>query len=339
MKKNNTTKYVITGAAGFIGSHLVDLLLREGVSANQLRLVVKPGEGLSNLPELPFEVIYADIRDKKAMFAVVKGCEVVYHLAARIDFDGKTYDEYKDVNVDATSYLLAAAQKYGVKKFVFFSSIGVYGLPAGVGDIDGWDENHPYTFSNFYGQSKWAGEELVRAAHQKTGLSYAIVRPASVYGPREKGPTLALYQAMMRRQFLLIGTGENKMHYVFVRDLVKGARLAELSEKSNGEYILAGPDPLPFREIVEDVAESVHLTAPTFSLPAPAALVLAHGCQLVSSLTGLSLPLFPSRVRTMTTTYWYQIAKARKEIKYNPQTSFAKGSKITGEWYLKKGWI
>jgi nucleoside-diphosphate-sugar epimerase len=339
MPNKSPIRYLITGAAGFIGSHLVDLLLAEGVKPQQLRLIVKPGESLANLPDQPFEIKVADIRDKKAMFAAVKDCEVVYHLAARIDFDGKTYESYKDVNVDATGYLLAAAQKYEVKKFVFFSSIGVYGLPAGVGDINGWNETHPYTYSNFYGESKWAGEELVRAAHQKSGLAYAIVRPASVYGPREKGPTLALYQAIKNHQFLMIGNGKNLLHYVFVKDLVKGARLAELSKQATGEYILAGPPPLTFREIVDNVAASIHEKVPAFSLPTPVALGLAFGCQMVNQILGTHLPLFPSRVRTMTTTYWYDISKARKAIGYQPKTPFQKGSQITGEWYLKEGWI
>lgn len=339
MKKNSLTKYLITGAAGFIGSHLVDLLLSEGVVPAQLRLIVKPGEALDNLPAEKFEIIFADIRDKKAMFAAVKDCDVIYHLAARIDFDGQTYAEYKDVNVDSTSYLLSAAQKYGVKKFVFFSSIGVYGLPAGIGDIEGWDETHPYTYTNFYGQSKWEGEEVVRAAHKKSGLPYAIVRPASVYGPREKGPTLALYNAVKHHQFLMIGDGTNKMHYVFVKDLVKGARLAEQSALADGEYILAGPEPLPFKEIVECITTSIGERPGSISLPTPVALLMSYGCQFVNTVTGIALPLFPSRVRTMTTTYWYKISKARKNIKYNPQTSFKRGTQITGEWYLKKGWI
>ncbi len=332
-------KYLITGAAGFIGSHLVDLLLAEGVKVSQLRLVVKPGESLSNLPELPFEIIYADIRDKKKMFAAVNGCDIVYHLAARIDFDGKTYDSYKDVNVDATSHLLSAAAKYNVQKFIFFSSIGVYGLPAGIGNIEGWDESHPYTYTNFYGQSKWEGEELVRAAHSKTGLAYAIVRPASVYGPREKGPTLALYSAMAQHRFMMIGDGSNRMHYVFVKDLVKGARLAEVSKRKTGDYILAGPDPLPFRTIVGHVASSLNQKPSQLSLPRPLALLLAYACQMVTSVTGIPLPLFPSRVRTMTTTYWYKITKAHTEIGYAPTVNFKRGSQLTGEWYKEKGWV
>lgn len=332
-------KYLITGAAGFIGSHLVDLMLSEGIKPKDLRLIVKPGEKLDNLPQLPFEIITADIRDRSSMRKAVHGVDVVYHLAARIDFDGKTYEEYKDVNVDATSHLVQAAVKYQVKKFIFFSSIGVYGLPAGSGAIEGWDESHPYTYTNFYGQSKWEGEEIVRTAHQKYGLKYAIIRPASVYGPREKGPTLALYKAIKNHHFFMIGSGENKMHYVFVKDLVQGARLAELSSQHSGEYILTGAQPTLFKVIINEVASSIGETLPPISIPIPLALILARICQVFTLLTGVQLPLFPSRVKTMITPYWYSINKAKKEIGYNPKVSFKKGATITGKWYLEKGWL
>lgn len=332
-------KYLITGAAGFIGSHLVELLLQEGIKPSQLILIIKPGESRENLPKLNLKIIEADIRNKKKIFEVVQGVNVIYHLAARIDFDGKTYAEYKDVNVDATEYLLAAAVKNKVKKFIFFSSIGVYGLPAGVGTINGWDETHQFTFSNFYGQSKFEGEELVRKYHKKFNLAYAIIRPASVYGPREKGPTLALYKAIKNHQFLMIGSGENRMHYVFVKDLVSGARLAELSSKKNGEYILAGPEPTPFKEIIEEVALSINMHINPIRLPIALALAVSYICQAISFITGISLPLFPSRVRTMSTEYWYKIDKAKLEIKYLPKVSFRQGAAITGKWYQNKGWL
>lgn len=333
------TKYLITGAAGFIGSHLVDLLLQEGVSVEQLRLIVKPNESIQNLPKLPFDIRYADIRDRKKMFQAVSGCSVVYHLAAKIDFDGKTYEEYSDVNVVATQHLLDASVKHGVSKFIFFSSIGVYGLPAGVGNIDGYDESHPYTYSNHYGRSKWEGEECVRFAHKKYGLSYAIIRPASVYGPREKGPTLALYRAIAHGQFIQIGNGKNRMHYVYVEDLVRGARAAERSKIADVECILAGKEPTSFSDVVTSVAQSIQKKVPTTTIPVWIALCCAYVLECIGALFGVSVPLFPSRVRTMTTTYWYRIDRAKKLIGYKPRWTFARGTQVTGEWYKERGML
>ncbi|MFA5932972.1 MAG: NAD-dependent epimerase/dehydratase family protein [Microgenomates group bacterium] len=328
-------KILITGAAGFIGSHLVDLLLAEGVGAKDLRLIIPKGESLNNLAKVPFEIIRGDIRDKKSVAKAMKGVDVVYHLAAKIDFDGKTYHEYGEINVDGTQNLLDACKGKKIRKFIFFSSIGVFGLPAGIGDIINWDENHPKTYTNFYGKSKWEGEKRVMKAHDKWGLPYAIIRPASVYGPREKGPTYGMYQAIKKHQFLMIGNGKNKMHYVFVGDLVKAARLAELSRKIKGDYIIGGPSADKFIDIADSIAASIDMKIPRFYLPKKLALVLSYLMELAGKMVGIKPPLFPSRVRTMTTTYFYNINKAKKELGYNPQIDFKKGSTVTGRWYMQ----
>lgn len=328
-------KILITGAAGFIGSHLVDLLLSDGVPASQLRLLIPKKESLQNLPNIHFDIVRGDIRDAQVVKEAITNVSVVYHLAAKIDFDGKNYDEYKDVNVDGTQLLLDACKGKNISKFVFFSSIGVFGMPADVGNILWWDESHSKTYTNFYGQSKWEGELRVMRAHKEFGLPYAIVRPASVYGPREKGPTLGLYKAIAHKQFFMIGNGMNLMHYVFVKDLVRGARQAELSKQVKGDYILAGKELVAFRDVVAHVSNSIHAKVLSFSIPKPIAMILAFILQIFGNVIGWKPPLFPSRVKTMTTTYCYSIAKARKEIGYQPSTSFLNGTKETGEWYLR----
>lgn len=337
-----TQKILVTGAAGFIGSHLLDYLIEQNILYSQIRLVIAPWDTTENIAHhdlSKLEIIKADIRDKNAMEAAVKGMNVVYHLAARIDFDGKTYADYKDVNVTATEHLLRACKGQKIVKFIFFSSIGVFGLPAGIGPIEGWDETHPKTYTNFYGQSKWEGEERVMQAHDEFGLPYAIVRPASVYGPREKGPTLALYRAIKNHQFMMIGNGENKMHYAYVKDLVHGAYQAHISKKTAGDYILAGAKPTPFNKVVAAVATSINEPVPTIRIPKSIAMIAAYGMEAAGNIVGIKPPLFPSRVRTMTTPYYFKIDKARNEIGYNPQVLFQTGAKMTGEWYLKQGWL
>jgi dihydroflavonol-4-reductase len=335
-------RILITGAAGFIGSHLIDYLIEQGITLSQLRLVVAPWDTLDNLNHLDLsklEIITADIRDKSAMKKAVKGMNYVYHLAARIDFDGKTYAEYEDVNVVATRHLAQACRKQPIKKFIFYSSIGVFGLPAGIGNIENWDETHPKTYTNFYGKSKWEGEKVLIEEHKKTGLPYAIIRPASVYGPREKGPTLALYKAIKNKQFLMIGDGNNKMHYVYVKDLVAATYLAAKSRRISGDYIIAGNKPTTFKKIVRAIATSIGKTTPSWHIPQTVALVMGHGLELIGNIIGVKPPLFPSRVRTMTTTYFYNISKAKRELGYNPQVSFQQGVKITGRWYQQHGWV
>lgn len=333
-------KILVTGASGFVGSHLVEYLLSKKTPINNLRLFVKTGESLENLPQKKFDIVYGDIRNKADVKKAMKNVSIVYHLAARIDFDGKTYAEYRDVNVRGTKNLVdeAVTNKH-FKKFINYSSIGVHGLPAGIGEIVNWDESHAPTYTNYYGKSKWEAEEVVRRAHSKFGLPYITIRPASVYGPREKGPTLALYKAINSGQFLLIGNGQNKMHYVYVSDLVAATYLAAKSNRTSGEYIIAGEKPTPFIDVVTFVAKSIGKSMPTLKISKSVALIIAYCCEGITKLTGVKLPLFPSRVRTMTTTYYYSIAKAKKELGYKPQISFAKGSQLVGKWYLENNYL
>ena len=199
MAKNG--KILITGAAGFIGSHLVDFLIKKE-GRKKLRLFVKKGESLKNLPDSNFDIFFGDICNSKDVKIAMDGVDVVYHLAAKIDFDGKTYEEYKRVNVDGTKNLINECRGKNIRKFIFFSSIGVFGLPARIGEIKNWNETHPKIYTNFYGRSKLEAEEVVVNAGCNFKLPYVIIRPASVYGPREKGPTLALYKAIKSKSFL-----------------------------------------------------------------------------------------------------------------------------------------
>ncbi len=332
-------RILITGAAGFIGSHLVDFLLEKKISPKQLTLLILPGESLANLPDKPFTIVRGDIRDPAAVQKAMAGVTTIYHLAARIDFDGTTYDEYEDVNVTGTQHLIDACKGKKIQKFVLYSSIGVFGLPAGIGNIEGWDETHPKTYTNFYGQSKWEAELRVMKAHEDFGLPYAIIRPASVYGPREKGPTLALYRAIKHHRFLRVGSGMNKMHYVYVSDLVQATYLAAQSKRVAGDYIIAGAKPTLFTDVISHIASSIGQTVPTLSLPTSIALGMGYALQVLGSLLKFQPPIFPSRVRTMTTTYYYSIEKARKELGYKPRVSFAQGAILTGKWYMSQGWL
>jgi dihydroflavonol-4-reductase len=332
-------KILITGAAGFIGSHLVDLLLKEGEPIERLRLLILPNSSLENLPKKKFDIVWGDIRDRNIIKKAMKNVSVVYHLAARIDFDGKTYKEYKNVNVTPTQYLLEECKGKDIEKFIFFSSIGVFGMPADVGNIINWDETHKKTYTNFYGRSKYEGELAVIEAHKKWKIPYAIIRPASVYGPRDKGPTYELYRIMKKNKFVFIGNGRNLMHYVFVGDLVKGTRLTQLSKRNAGDYIIAGSEPTSFYNLAHFVAKSIDKTIPNIWMPKGLALFAGYIFEGIQKITGIKVPLFPSRVHTMTATYYYNISKAKKEIGYNPQVPFEEGARITGQWYLRHKWI
>lgn len=328
-------KIVITGAGGFIGSHLVEHLLSDGAKKSNLRLILSPNETTKNLPSVPLNIIRADIRQKAPLKKALEGANIVYHLAAVSGYGGNKYSDYASVNVGGTQNLIDACIGQPIRKFIFFSSIAVYGLTPGIGDIKGWDENHKKTYTEIYGKSKFEAEKRIIIASKKANLPHSIIRPTSVYGPRDLGQLFQLFQVIKHRRFIMLGNGKNLMHYVYVKDLVKGACLAAKSKEYGSDYILGGKEPTPFKQVVENISSTIHTSIPNFYIPKPLVLPISHISQIAGNLIHKPSPLFPTRAKIMTSTYYYSIDKARQQLKYNPSVTFSKGCSITGKWYLQ----
>lgn len=329
-------KILITGAAGFIGSHLVELLLKEE-PIERLRLFIAKGESLNNLPSKKFDIITGDIRNLKIVKKAMGNVSVVYHLAAKT-IDGSFYYpdlEYEEVNVKGTQNLLTECKNSRIEKFILFSSIAVFGLPAWTGDMINWDESYPKKPVEVYGRSKLEAEKAVIAANKRWGIPYAIIRPTNAYGPRDKRNLVELYKAIKNHRFFFIGKGDNRMDYVFVKDVTRAARLAQLSNRKSGDYIIGGGKPLTLNEIVKNVSQSIHTAVFPIHTPKIIGLALSNVINSMGKLAGISPPLFPSRVKVMTSNCFFNISKAKKEIGYHPQVSFERGTKITGRWLME----
>lgn len=327
-------KILITGASGFIGSHLVELLLEEGIPLNSLSLLIPKNESLKNLPKKNFEIIYGDIRNKEDVKKAMKGVSIIYHLAALTIDGGKYYswNQYHQVNVLGTQNLLDECRGKKIKKFIFFSSIAVYGLPAWVGNIENWNEKRVKNPQEIYGESKLDAENRIIEAYEKWKIPYAIIRPTSVYGPRDKRNLAELYKAIKKNLFFFIGDGRNKMDYVYVKDVAKAAYLAQLSKNKSGEYIIGGGTPITLQKIVLYVAESLHKPIPNIHVPKIFALLLSYIIEFVSNVMEIKPMLFPKRVKVLTNNCYFDISKAKKEIKYFPNVSFEEGTKLTAQW-------
>lgn len=221
---------LVTGGAGFIGSHLVDLLLEAGVDVVVIdNLARGRAENLARHdgePRLRF--IRADVRDLAAVRDACSGASVVFHLAAQATVMGGARDvDYTfSTNVIGTYNVLKAATEQGVRRLVFASSREVYGEPVSVPV----DEAHPLLAINTYGASKVAGEALCRAFGREAGLSSAILRLANVYGPRDIGRVIPHWIDLARAgSELLVYGGQQIIDFIWVGDVVRAMlRAAEL---------------------------------------------------------------------------------------------------------------
>lgn len=320
---NKNKKILITGAGGFIGSHLVEHLLSEGVKPQNLRLLIANNEKMNNLPKMKFEIVRGDIRDIKIVKKIVKNVNVIYHLAALTMDKSYTDKDYYETNFGGVKNLINSIKNVKLKKFVFFSSVAVFGLPSCKGDIINFSENTKKNPCEVYGNSKLEAENLIIEASKQWGLKYSIIRPTTVYGPRDRQSFPTLIKAIKSHMFLIIGNGKNKLDYVNVKDLVRGARLAEMSTK-NGDYILGG-GPLSLNEIVESIISATNSWIIPVHIPKKIAYIISY----ITNFFGL--PLYPDRVNAMTSNFYFNISKAKKEIGYVPQINLYEGVKLINE--------
>lgn len=244
--KLSETDVLVTGGAGFIGSHLVDLLIEEGC---RVRVIDNLANGtMENLKQHDrssrFEFIKADINDKDAVAKALKGAGAVFHLACLgVRHSIKYPMENHRVNAEGTLNLLRHAYANNVKRFIHCSSSEVYGTAVRVP----MTEEHPTNPCTIYGASKLAGEAYARAYYMTYGMEIVILRPFNTYGTRshhegDAGEMIpkSIVRALSGQPVLVFGDGKQTRDFTYVEDMVKGIFQAALCDKVVGQTFNIG---------------------------------------------------------------------------------------------------
>jgi len=319
---------LITGASGFIGSHLVQDLVRRGWKVRAL-VHSRP------LPSgTEAETIRGDIQDSSLVRKNLEDVDVVFHLASALGFSQIGREEFFRINAGGTETVLQAARGAGVRRVVHFSSAGVLGhVPSNTVA----EETHPLNPRDLYDRSKLEGEKIARR-YAEQGLDLVIIRPGWVYGPGDRR-TFKLIKAVVDGLFFMPGSGRTLQTPVHIRDLLAGTSLC-LERGRRGEvYHLAGGQALAVRDMVAAVARAAGRKPPRLCLPLLPVKAAAWLMGRAFSLAKKESPLSPSRLAFFIHPKPLCIDKAVRELDYAPHINFEEGMRETVRWYRENGWL
>ena len=252
----------VTGATGFLGSHVARLLLAQGA---ELRLLVRAGSRLENVADLPAERAVGDLRDLESLKCGMAGCEAAFHVAADYRLWAVNGKELYDSNVDGTRNILQAARESGVGRVVYTSSVATMGF-GNNGKVT--DENTPVALGDMIGdykRSKFLAEQLVIAA-ARGGQDVVVVNPTTPIGERDIKPTPTgrIVVDFLNRKFpAYLDTGLN---LVDVRDCAAG-HLVAMEKALPGERYILGGENLTLKQILDKLAAITGLPSPNIRLP------------------------------------------------------------------------
>ncbi len=314
-RKRSMEKALVTGAGGFIGSHLCERLIDDGF---QVRAFIKYnsrnfwGWLEDSKYRDKFEIFTGDIRDSDSVRCALKDVDYVFHLAALIGIPYSYYspEAYLETNIKGTLNILQAAKDFGIKKIIQASSSEVYGTAQFVPIT----EAHPINPQSPYAATKSAADYLALSFHASFNLPVAIVRPFNTYGPRQSAraiiPTI-IVQILSGKKKIKLGAIHPTRDFTFVYDIVEGFSLAHHSSNSVGRVVNLGNN----SEIsVEDLA------------------------YLIAKLIGAKIEIEPTEERkrpkdSEVQRLWADNSKAKEILGWNPKYSLEEGLKITIAWF------
>jgi nucleoside-diphosphate-sugar epimerase len=324
MSQRKPKKVLITGANGFIGNTLMRYYKAKKVSIVGVDLV---GNG--------DDIIEGDIANPETISHLLESCDVIVHTAALVSNSIADRDMWR-VNVLATRNLIAAAEKYKIRRFVQLSSIVAYGNTA-EGELD---EDHPvHADGGSYVLTKLASEHTVLAAQAKSSLELVIIRPGDVYGPGSRPWIILPLEAINSGAFLLPAKGEGFFRPIYIDDLVRGIALAVSTKEANGEiFNLSCEGYMTTKEFFSHHYRWKNKRGPMV-VSTKLALFAAATATRIANLTGGVNEASTATVTQLCTKSWFSITKAERILGWKPEVSFEEGIERSKVWAQGQGLI
>jgi dihydroflavonol-4-reductase len=305
-------KAFVTGATGFVGSHVARALAAQGAD---LRLLVRATSRTDNIADLPAEVTVGDLRKPESLKAAMSGCDFVFHVAADYRLWVRNPEEMYQANVEGTRAIIQAAQESGVRRVIYCSSVATMGFKQ-TGEIV--NEEAPVSLADMVGhykRSKFMAEQIALEAGRK-GANVVVVNPTTPIGEFDIKPTPTgrIVVDFLKKNFpAYVDTGLNLAD---VKEVARGHVLAMEKARPGERYILGGEN-LTLKQILDKLAEITGLPSPTMKVPHGVAMGFAAFDQF---FTGIVLGKEPratlEAVKMGRKKMFASSAKAERELGY-----------------------
>lgn len=328
---------LVTGGTGFVGSHVARLLVERGVT---VRALVRPGSRRDNLEDLDprrLEFLCGDLTDPASLREAVRGCDVVYHVAADYRLWTRDPQQLYRVNVQGTRDLLQAVMDAGVARIVYTSSVGALGIPK---DGSAGTEDTPVSERDMIGHYKRSKFLAERVVYQfaEAGLPVVITNPSTPVGERDIKPTPTgkiIVDFLNRRMPAYVDTGLN---LIDVRDVAEGTLRAAERGKIGERYIL-GHRNTTLKEMLEMLAEITGLPAPRVKIPYPVAYAVVGIENLIMDRLLRRTPAHPLEgVKMARKRMFFDASKAVRELGL-PQSPVPDALARAVAWFRAHGYV
>jgi nucleoside-diphosphate-sugar epimerase len=327
-------KVLVTGATGFLGSHVAEMLTGAGHTVVALVRKTSNTKFLSELPNV--ELAVGAVEDRDSVFTAMRGVDAVVHSAGLVKARGE--QEFFAINTEGTRNVLDAAAEVapGIRRFVFVSSLAAIGPSHDGRPVPGDAEPRPVTH---YGRSKLAAEQLVVA--RKDTLPVVVLRPPMIYGPRDN-ESFAFFQSVSRRFLPYLGDGKNTMSVIYATDAAAACVRAIESEITSGSrYFIDDGEVYVWRDMLGDIERALEAKA-LIRIGVPFSLLrgVAFASEGIGKLTGKAVMLTRDKVNELTAPHWVcDSTTTRHDLGWEPRVKWPEGTRKAVEWYRANGWL
>ncbi len=319
-------KALVTGATGFIGSHLTEALVKKGF---EVICLVRSTSNLKYLEDLNVRLVTGNCSQVESLYEAVSGVDYVFHLAGLTKAGCEA--DFLSANEKGTGNLLQAVlrKNTAVKRFVYISSLAAAGPSS---DGVPLKEDCSALPVSFYGKSKLAGEQLV--LNHRDDLPVVVIRPPAVYGPRDKD--MLVFFKMVKAGVAPVW-GTSHYSFIYIEDLIHGILLSALDKNVGGEIFFMSDGVIySSDDIINAIADAVQKRPVKFKIPR----FIMSVAGLISERFGKSSIINADKIRELKHLNWVcDMSKAAERLKFEPRVKIKEGVRWTADWYRIHQWL